>query len=125
VPSVAFRLNSRLEYVVEGHFAQYFTPRGYMIGLMPLRGRFHFGRGRTLPYVNVGLGFGWTDLTDLEEIDRRFNFLLQPSIGLRHAISESQALTLEVRLNHISNGGTREPNLGLNSLVVLGGWRFR
>lgn len=30
VPSVAFRLNSQLKYVVEGHFAQYFAPRGYI-----------------------------------------------------------------------------------------------
>lgn len=124
-PSVGLRLSSRLEYLIEGHFAQYFTPKGYMVGLMPVGGRLYLGSGRTLSYVSIGGGLGWTDLTQLEEIDRRFNFLLQASAGVRRAISDSQALTFEARLSHISNGGTESPNLGLNCVVFLAGWRFR
>ncbi len=123
-PSVGFRLSSRLEYIVEGHFAQYFTPGGYMLGVMPVGGRLYLGGGRTLPYISIGGGLGWTNLK-VEEIDRRFNFLLQGSLGVRRAVSENQALTLEARLAHISNGGTERPNLGLNCLVLLAGWRFR
>ena len=122
-PSAGFRLSSQLEYIVEGHFARYFTPGGYMIGVMPLGGRFYLGHGPTLPYISIGGGLGWTDLT-VEEIDRRFNFLLQASAGVRRALSETDALTLEARLAHISNGGTKKPNLGLNCLVFLAGWRF-
>jgi hypothetical protein len=124
-PSVGLRISSRLEYLIEGHFAQYFTPKGYMAGVMPLGGRLDLGQGKTLPYVSIGGGLGWTDLTQLEEIDRRFNFLLQASAGVRWTISDSQALTFEGRLAHVSNGGTERPNLGLNSLVFLAGWRFR
>ncbi len=124
-PSAALRISSRLEYLIEGHFAQFFTPRGYMIGLMPVGGRFYLGSGRTLPYISIGGGFGWTDLTPLDEIDRRFNFLLQGSAGIRRTITDGQALTFEARIAHISNGGTERPNLGLNSLVFLAGWRFR
>ena len=122
-PSAGFRLSSRLEYIVEGHFAWYFTPGGYMIGVMPVGGRLYLGHGRTLPYISIGGGLGWTDLT-VEEIDRRFNFLLQGSAGVRRALSGTDALTLEARLDHISNGGTKKPNLGLNCLVILAGWRF-
>lgn len=124
-PSVGLRISSRLEYLIEGHFAQYFTPKGYMVGVMPVGGRLYLGHGKTLPYVSIGGGLGWTDLTQLEEIDRRFNFLLQANAGVRWTISDSQALTFEGRLAHISNGGTERPNLGLNSLVFLAGWRFR
>jgi hypothetical protein len=124
-PSAGFRVSSRLEYLVEGHFAQFFTPEGYMVGFMPLGGRLYLGHGRTLPYVSIGGGLGWTDLTQLEEIDRRFNFLLQASLGVRRASSGGGALTLEARLSHISNGGTEAPNLGLNSVILLAGWRFR
>jgi len=124
-PSASFRVRSRLEYVVEANFARYLTPKGYMVGLMPVGARLSIGRGPTLPYVSIGAGFGWTDLTFLEEIDRRFNFLLQASAGVRHALTEKQTWTFEARLAHISNGGTARPNLGLNSLVFLGGFRFR
>ncbi len=123
-PAAGFRVSSRLEYIVEGHFAQYFTPKGYMLGVMPVGARLYLGSGRTLPYISIGGGLGWTNLK-VEEIDRRFNFLLQGSLGVRRAVSENQALTLEARLAHISNGGTERPNLGLNCLVLLAGWRFR
>ena len=124
-PSVGLRLGSRFQYVIETHFAHYLTPHGYMIGVMPLGARYIFGRGRTLPYLSIGAGLGWTDLVQLEEIDRRFNFLLQASAGVRRAITEREAWTFEARLSHISNGGTELPNLGLNCLVFLAGFRFR
>jgi hypothetical protein len=124
-PGVTFRLSSRLEYLVEGHFATYLSPGGYMVGALPLGARLYLGRGRVLPYVSLGAGLGWTDLTELEEIDRRFNFLLQGSVGVRCATSGGGAWTLEARLSHVSNAGTVYPNLGLNMLVFLGGWRFR
>ena len=123
-PAAGFRVSSRLEYIVEGHFAQYFTPKGYMLGIMPVGGRLYVGSGRTIPYISIGAGLGWTNLT-IEEIDRRFNFLLQGSVGVRRAVSENQALTLEARLAHVSNAGTKHPNLGLNCLVFLAGFRFR
>jgi hypothetical protein len=123
-PGVGFRLSGRLEYLVEAHFARYFTPEGYMLGLLPLGGRLSIGHGRILPYASIGAGFGWTDLTELDEIDRRFNFLLQASLGVRGALPGGQAWTLEVRWDHISNANTVRPNLGLNCIVVLAGWRF-
>ena len=125
VPSANIRLGSRLEWTVEGHFAQDFTPSGYMLGLMPVGARYLFGRGETLPYFSIGAGFGWTNLVALDEIDRRFNFLLQASAGARRRAGPTGEWTLEVRWDHISNAGTERPNLGLNSVLVLAGWRFR
>ena len=124
-PSVGIPLTSRLEYIMEGHFARYFTPHGWMAGWTPIGARFEIAEGRVRPYVSIGAGFGWTDLTKLEEIDRRFNFLLQASVGVRGALAKGQNWTLEARIFHISNAGTALPNLGLNSLVFLAGWRFR
>jgi opacity protein-like surface antigen len=123
-PGVGFRLSGRLEYLVEAHFARYFTPEGYMVGLMPLGARLYVGHGRILPYGSIGAGFGWTDLTQLDEIDRRFNFLLQASLGVRGALEGGHAWTLEARWSHISNANTVRPNLGLNCIVFLAGWRF-
>jgi len=124
VPSMGFSLGSHFQYVLEGHFAGFFNPGGYMLGLLPLGVRYSIGEGRTVPYVSIGAGFGWTDLIQLEEIDRRFNFLLQGSLGVRQALSNGQAVTFEARFSHISNAGTVLPNLGLNCVVFLVGWRF-
>ena len=123
-PGVAFRLGARFEYVVEGHFARYFSPEGYMVGVVPLGARYNAGSGPIRPYFQLGVGLGWTDLTRLDEIDRRFNFLIQGSVGLRGAVTETQAWTFEARYSHVSNAGTVLPNLGLNCLVFLAGWRF-
>ena len=125
IPAVAFPLSARLEWTVEGHFAGYFRPNGYMLGWMPLGARLFIGGGRTQPYVSLGAGFGWTDLTELDEIDRRFNYLLQASVGVRGRLPDGSAWTLEARMDHISNAGTVLPNLGLNTVVFLAGWRFR
>lgn len=124
-PGVTFRLGPRFEYVVEGHFARYLSPDGYMVGALPIGARLFLGGGRLLPYVSLGAGAGWTDLTKIEEINRRFNFLLQGSVGVRCATSGREAWTFEARWCHVSNAGSAPPNLGLNMLVFLGGWRFR
>lgn len=125
VPAANVRLGPRIEYTVEGHFAGFLHPAGYMLGWMPVGARYYFGRGNTLPYFSIGGGFGWTDLVELDEIDRRFNFLLQGSAGIRRSVASGGEWTLEARWDHISNAGTKLPNLGLNSVVVLAGWRFR
>jgi hypothetical protein len=123
-PAVAFPLWRHVELTVEGHFARYLSPAGYMVGWMPIGGRVFLGSGQLQPYASLGAGFGWTDLTQLDEIDRRFNYLLQASVGVRRRLPEGSAWTCEARFSHISNGGTALPNLGLNSVVFLGGWRF-
>ena len=125
LPGIAVPLSRRFEYVAEGHLAGFFSPSGYMLGLVPLGVRFFAGSGRVLPYASLGAGFGWTDLAGLDEIDRRFNYILQGSLGARGRLDDGSSWTLEARFDHISNAGTVLPNLGLNSVVFLAGWRFR
>lgn len=123
-PQAGFRLGRRLEYVVEGHLARYFRPGGRAAGLVPVGARYFFGGGSVAPYFGLGAGFCWTDLK-IEELDRRFNFLLQGSLGVRGTPRPDRAWMVEARLLHYSNAGTALPNLGLNAVVLLGGWRFR
>jgi hypothetical protein len=124
-PSASWRLSSRLEYVAEGHLAYYFGPHGYMVGIVPIGGRFSIGGGPVVPYVELGAGCGWTDLDKLPEIDRRFNFILQGGAGVRGKLLGGDAWTVEARLSHYSNANTVAPNIGLNCVVLLAGWRFR
>lgn len=123
-PQAGFRLGPRLEYLIEGHLAKYFRPDGFAAGLAPLGARYFFGSGNVAPYFGLGAGFGWTDLK-VEEIDRRFNFMLQAGLGVRGTPRPGRAWMVEARWLHYSNAGTVLPNLGLNAVVLLGGWRFR
>jgi hypothetical protein len=125
LPAVSFRLSSRFEYLVEMHVCHFVSPGGYMVGAMPIGGRFYFGHGTPQVYATFGMGAGWTNLTQLDEIDQRFNFLLQTGVGLRNPLSNGRAWTAEVRWSHISNAGMNSPNLGHNQVVFLGGYRFR
>jgi len=125
LPGVSFRLSSRFEYLVEAHICHLVSPGGYMIGAMPIGGRFYFGHGSPQIYATFGMGAGWTNLTKLDEIDQRFNFLLQTGAGLRNPLSNGRAWTVEARWSHISNAGMSSPNLGHNQFVFLGGFRFR
>lgn len=123
-PEIGWRLSSRLEYVIEGHFVEFWHPRGYALGVLPLGARFFFLRGGLAPYVGIGAGVCWTDLRTIE-LNRRFNFVLQGGLGLRKTLSDHRAVTVDVRWMHDSNAGTVQPNIGLNAYLVLAGWRFR
>lgn len=125
-PGVSFRLSSRLEYLAEVHVGHFLSPGGYVVGALPIGWRLYLGHSaRIMPYATLGMGVGWTNLTRLDEIDQRFNFLLQGGVGARVAASTRTAWTVEARVAHVSNAGASSPNLGLNMVALLGGFRFR
>jgi hypothetical protein len=123
-PQAGFRLGPRFEYLIEGHLARYFRPDAFAAGLVPVGARYFFGTGKVAPYLELGAGFCWTNL-DVEEINRRFNFILQGGLGVVGSPERDQSWTLEARWLHCSNAGTVLPNLGLNTVVLLIGWRFQ
>jgi Lipid A 3-O-deacylase (PagL) len=122
-PQTGIALGPRFEYLIEAHFAQYFRPDGYALGLVPLGARYFFATGSVAPYVGLGAGFCWTDL-QITELDRRFNFILQGGLGVRATPRAGHAWMVEARFLHYSNAGTVLPNLGFNAVVFLAGWRF-
>ena len=123
-PAVAYAFSRQFELFVEGPLSGFFTPDGYMLGIVPIGGRYSFSAGATQPYLALGAGFGWTNLDELDELDRRFNYILQACVGVRWNRPDLSAWSLEARISHISNAGTVLPNLGLNAIVFLAGWRF-
>jgi hypothetical protein len=122
-PQYSLRLGAHFDYLAEFHFARYFTPEGYAVGLVPLSARYVFSRSDRSVYLSLGAGFCWTDLK-IEEINRRFNFILEGGPGMRWNVAPNHAWFLELRWLHYSNAGTVLPNLGLNSVTALGGWTF-
>jgi hypothetical protein len=122
-PFVGVRVASWFEYVAEGHAARYVGPVGGTIaGVVPLGWRIH-GRGRTQPFVSMGAGMVWTSYADLRGLDRRRNYLTQVGAGVRHVTARGAAVSVEARLFHLSNLSSAPPNLGMEGVTFLVGYR--
>lgn len=80
---------------------------------------------RIRPYAEFAGGPFWTDLAGkIPEESSRFNFILTAGFGCSYFITQQMSLNVGYRFHHISNAGTRYPNLGLNSSLPFGGFSF-
>jgi opacity protein-like surface antigen len=80
---------------------------------------------RIRPYAEFAGGPFWTDLAGkIPEESSRFNFVLTAGFGVSYFLTDRAALNVGYRFQHISNGGTRYPNLGLNASLPFGGFSF-
>jgi opacity protein-like surface antigen len=83
------------------------------------------GLGRIRPYAEFAGGPFWTDLAGkIPEESSRFNFVLTAGFGVSYFLTDRAALNIGYRFHHISNAGTRYPNLGLNASLPFGGFSF-
>ena len=83
------------------------------------------GTGRLRPYVEFAGGPFYTDLAgQIPEESARFNFILTAGGGLSWFFTSQWSFNVGYRFHHISNAGTRYPNLGLNSSLPFGGFSF-
>ena len=77
------------------------------------------------PYAEFAGGPFWTDLAGkIPEESSRFNFVLTAGFGLSWFITPQTSFNVGYRFHHISNAGTRYPNLGLNASLPFGGFSF-
>jgi hypothetical protein len=121
-PELAWPVKPHVSYIVTGYASRWFPTQGWIAGIYPVGGRLELARGRrTAPYVSASVGVGWTDLTELEEIDRRFNFLAQWGAGIRRRSESGRDWFAEFRYLHVSNFGTAGNNWGLNTLILVVG----
>ena len=80
---------------------------------------------RIRPYAEFAGGPFWTDLAGkIPEESSRFNFVLTAGVGISYFLTDQTALNIGYRFHHISNAGTRYPNLGLNASLPFGGFSF-
>ncbi len=80
---------------------------------------------RLRPYVEFAGGPFWTDLGGrIPEESSRFNFIVTAGLGASWFMTNQAAFTVGYRFHHISNAGTRMPNLGLNSSLPFAGFSF-
>lgn len=80
---------------------------------------------RLRPYVEFAGGPFWTDLGGrIPEESSEFNFILTAGFGVSWFVTNRTALNVGYRFHHISNAGTKMPNLGINSSLPFGGFAF-
>jgi lipid A 3-O-deacylase len=95
-------------------------------GLNPFVLQYNFVRSRRLvPFLQAGGGTLFTNAKVPDGISK-FNFTPQGGIGVYVFRRPTMALTLGARYHHISNGGIKSHNPGLNSLYFYTGiswWR--
>jgi hypothetical protein len=122
-PEAAFRLGPRFQWLIEAHYAHYFDPDGWFAGFLPVGARYYFDRREHAFAFDFLAGLGWTNLR-IDEIDRRFNFILEGGPAMRFRVAGDRAWWVSARWLHYSNAGSVKPNLGFNAVVLLGGYKF-
>jgi lipid A 3-O-deacylase len=87
----------------------------YGVGITPKLQYTFVGLNRLRPYIEGGGGPIWTDLGgQVPEQPGEFNFVVWGGAGGAWLLTPQWALNIGYRFVHISNGGTRSPNSGLN-----------
>lgn len=82
--------------------------------------------GRMRPFLEAGGGPLWTDLGGrVPEQPGQFNFLVWGGAGCSYQMTHTWTIDAGYRVMHISNGGTRSPNSGLNFGLPFLGLSYR
>jgi opacity protein-like surface antigen len=80
---------------------------------------------RIRPYAEFAGGPFWTRLADkIPEQGSEFNFVLMAGFGVSYFLTDRAALNAGYLFQHISNGHTSSPNVGLNSSLPFVGFSF-
>ncbi|HLZ34203.1 MAG TPA: acyloxyacyl hydrolase [Nitrospira sp.] len=97
----------------------------YGIGISPKLLYSFTALGRLRPYLEGGGGPLWTDLGGrVPEQPGQFNFIVWGGAGCSWFLTPQWAVQAGYRFVHISNGGTRHPNSGLNAGMPFVGLSF-
>jgi len=117
-----------LNWHVEAGFASILNKDGeYLLGVSPLMLQYKFvdPKRRWAPNFLLGAGGAYTNFDNAakREVGGELEFLLHAGTGLEFFM-DKWSYSLNYRFFHISNGGTEDPNIGLNAHVFSLGLQF-
>ena len=114
--------NSSQEILWEVPITLFTRPDTSFLGGVTLMFRQHLSRNRHFaPYVEFGPGLTVTNLKT-RDLGGSFQYSLQGGVGVRTSLSEDSDLVIGARWFHLSNGGVRAPNRGLNNYLITVGY---
>jgi len=79
--------------------------------------------GKWTPYIEAGIGVIYTDFR-VDGQGLYFNFNPQAGFGFEYDLGSDKAMTMALRLHHLSNGNTYKENRGINSALLMIGYLF-
>ncbi|MBW0149241.1 acyloxyacyl hydrolase [Marinobacter arenosus] len=74
-------------------------------------------------FLEAGIGLALIDFIQIAGHDLSSHFQFEDRIGLSWAYRRNQKASLSLNIFHYSNAGLKQPNQGLNLLVL--GWSYR
>lgn len=104
--------------------AQVAPSTAYIAGGAPMV-RYNFATAsRCIPFVEAGFGLLTTDIKG-RDLSTTLQFKSEAGIGMHYFMREQTALTFEYHFFHLSNGGIKRPNGGVNlNFFAVGISRF-
>jgi hypothetical protein len=93
------------------------------VNMLALRYFRSYMKNDWVPYVEAGIGVIYTDF-QVKEQGLRINFNPQAGVGFERPLDNGAALTIALRLHHLSNGGLHADNRGVNSALLQIGYLF-
>jgi len=95
----------------------------FSVGMLALNYFENWQVGTCTPYVEAGIGAIYTDF-QVKNQGSRINFNPQLGVGVEFPLQAGGAMTLGLRLHHISNGNLLKDNRGVNSALLMIGYLF-
>jgi hypothetical protein len=92
-------------------------------GIVPIAFRLHTG-GRTQVHLSGGAGVVWSGWPEFMVWSSARITSRNSEQGIARVRANGSALTLETRFYHLSNDGAKPPNLGIEQISVLVGFRL-
>ncbi len=80
--------------------------------------------GSIRPYADVGLGVHYVTEDRIEGKELGRQWLVGSNVGIGLVLGESERFDVGLRIRHLSNGGTRDINWGINHYMVRAAVRF-
>jgi hypothetical protein len=100
--------------------AQISEPPGFVLGLIPIVSYNFVNGSHWVPYFEAGAGVAYTDI-GLPDLSTNFEFIEHAGIGVDWLFRDGLSLRLGSQVMHISNGGIKEPNVGVTTANFLVG----
>jgi hypothetical protein len=87
--------------------------------------RYNFVTGtRWVPFFEAGIGILHWNLHIPRDLNSQLNYTILSGPGVNYFLTDKLAITGQVGLHHVSNGGRKSPNVGVNSSMYLLGVEY-
>ena len=115
-----------VEFLVQPLFARFTQPFAAEAAGGSVLLKYNFlSFGRWVPFWDVGAGIIWTNLAPrIPEQSTQYEFVLETGPGVHYFMTDRIALTMGVRLHHISNANLGDRNTGINTVLPYVGISF-